>query len=258
VISARVLGVRIEKGKVKKIDLSDGGSIATNNFVIAAGPFIREVAALLGLEMPIYNELHVKASINDAREVLPREAPLVIFSDPQRFDWDKDERQMLAADEETRWMTGTLPSGVHTRPEGSADAQSILLLWDYHNDHVDPIIPPPVDLFFAEIALRGLCQLIPGLQIYLERMPKPFVDGGYYTKTKENRPLACPLPVEGAFLIGAMAGYGIMASAALGELVAAHITQAELPGYAPAFDLARYDDPEYQQLLDNWGDSWQL
>jgi glycine/D-amino acid oxidase-like deaminating enzyme len=258
VISARVLGVQIEKGKAKKIDLSDGGSIATDNFVIAAGPFIREVAALVGVEIPVYQELHVKASINDAREVIPREAPLVIYSDPQRFDWDEEERQMLAADEETRWLTETLPSGVHTRPEGGTEAQSILLLWDYHNDKIDPVVPPPVDPFFAELALRGLCRVIPGLEVYLGKMPKPFVDGGYYTKTRENRPLACPLPVEGVFLIGAMAGYGIMASAALGELVAAHATQGELPEYAPAFDLARYEDPVYRQLLENWGDSWQL
>jgi hypothetical protein len=44
----------------------------------------------------------------------------------------------------------------------------------------------------------------------------------------------------------------------LGELVAAHATQGELPEYAPAFDLARYEDPVYRQLLENWGDSWQL
>ncbi|MEK6256727.1 MAG: FAD-dependent oxidoreductase, partial [Chloroflexota bacterium] len=92
----------------------------------------------------------------------------------------------------------------------------------------------------------------------LERMPKPYIDGGYYTKTRENRPLACPLPIDGGFVIGAMAGYGIMASAALSELVTAHITKSELPAYAPAFDLQRYEDKEYQRLLADWGDSWQL
>ena len=55
-----------------------------------------------------------------------------------------------------------------------------------------------------------------------------------------------------------MSGYGIMASAALGELTAAHITNSDLPNYAPAFDLTRYNDPDYQALLESWGDSWQL
>jgi hypothetical protein len=31
-----------------------------------------------------------------------------------------------------------------------------------------------------------------------------------------------------------------------------------LPEYAAAFQLDRYDDPAYQKLLANWGDSGQL
>ena len=100
--------------------------------------------------------------------------------------------------------------------------------------------------------------MIPGMEVYVNRLPKPILDGGYYTKTNENRPLACPLPVAGAYVIGALSGFGIMAAPALGELVADHITGASLPGYAPAFNLERYQDPDYLKLLKNWGDSWQL
>jgi glycine/D-amino acid oxidase-like deaminating enzyme len=84
------------------------------------------------------------------------------------------------------------------------------------------------------------------------------LDGGYYTKTQENRPLVGPTPVEGAYVIGALSGFGMMASPASGELLAAHITGSELPHYAPAFTLERYEDPEYQRLLDNWGASGQI
>jgi hypothetical protein len=31
----------------------------------------------------------------------------------------------------TRWMTETFPSGVHTRPEGAGESQTILMLWEY-------------------------------------------------------------------------------------------------------------------------------
>jgi glycine/D-amino acid oxidase-like deaminating enzyme len=89
-------------------------------------------------------------------------------------------------------------------------------------------------------------------------MPKPVLDGGYYTKTRENRPLVGRLPVEGAYVIGALSGYGLMAAPASGELLAAHLTGDELPHYAPAFGLERYEDPEYQELLENWGASGQL
>jgi glycine/D-amino acid oxidase-like deaminating enzyme len=64
--------------------------------------------------------------------------------------------------------------------------------------------------------------------------------------------------VEGAYMIGAVSGYGIMSACGTGELLASYVTGAPLPSYAPAFMLERYDDPEYQKSLDEWGDSWQL
>ena len=99
---------------------------------------------------------------------------------------------------------------------------------------------------------------IPALGAYVERMPKPWIDGGYYTKTRENRPLAGPLPIEGAFVHGALSGFGLMASAATAELVAAHIMGAPLPDYALAFHPARYDDPDYLAKIEGWEDSTQL
>jgi glycine/D-amino acid oxidase-like deaminating enzyme len=59
-------------------------------------------------------------------------------------------------------------------------------------------------------------------------------------------------------VIGAVSGYGIMSACGAGELLAAHVLKQPLPSYAPAFDLRRYDDPEYQKLLENWGESGQL
>jgi len=50
----------------------------------------------------------------------------------------------------------------------------------------------------------------------------------------------------------------VMAACAAGELLAAHVTGAALPGYAPAFLLSRYQDPAYRALLQNWGDTQQL
>ena len=42
------------------------------------------------------------------------------------------------------------------------------------------------------------------------------------------------------------------------ELLAAHLTGSKLPHYAPAFAVDRYEDPEYQELLETWGASGQL
>jgi glycine/D-amino acid oxidase-like deaminating enzyme len=77
-------------------------------------------------------------------------------------------------------------------------------------------------------------------------------------ETKDNRPLAGPLPIEGAFVHGALSGYGLMASAATSELVAAHIVGGKLPDYAEAFHPARFEDEEYLARIAEWDDETQL
>ena len=79
------------------------------------------------------------------------------------------------------------------------------------------------------------------MRVYFAAANKLPVDGGYYCKTPDNRPLIGPLPVEGAYIAGALSGYGVMGSQAAGELVAAHVTGASLPDYAKAFDYDRFD-----------------
>jgi sarcosine oxidase subunit beta len=66
------------------------------------------------------------------------------------------------------------------------------------------------------------------------------------------------LPVKGAYVCAALSGYGVMASCGAGDLLAAHIVDERLPQYARWFSLSRYQDPEYQTLLKNWGTSGQL
>jgi glycine/D-amino acid oxidase-like deaminating enzyme len=94
--------------------------------------------------------------------------------------------------------------------------------------------------------------MIPGLEMYLSKMQKPVIDGGYYCKTRENRPLIGPLGVRGAYVFGAMSGFGIMAAMAGGKLLAQHVACRPLPEYAPAFLLERYEDPVYLKLLAAW------
>src|SRR4029450_5727269 len=98
-----------------------------------------------------------------------------------------------------------------------------------------------------------MSRMIPGLSRYLMRLPRVFVDGGYYTKTRENRLLPGPSPVGAAYILGALSGYGLMSSNGAADLLADHIAGRPLPRYAPAFSLARYDDPAYCALVDRWG-----
>lgn len=252
-LRARVAGVTVRGGRLRAVRIrsSEGDyHVGTDAFVVAAGPYIRDVAAMVGVDLPVFNELHVKVGFRDHLGVVPRAAPMMIWSDPVALPWSKDERMELGTGSDTRWLLQDFPSGVHFRPEGGADSSVLLMLWTYDVDPVEPVWPPQFDPIYAEIVLRGLSRMIPGLCAYLGRTARPTVDGGYYCKTRENRPLVGPLPVDGTFIIGALSGFGQMASQAAAELLAAHIAGEELPNYASAFHINRYDDPAYQALLD--------
>jgi sarcosine oxidase subunit beta len=183
---------------------------------------------------------------------------MTIWTDPVRLAWTDEERQELAASPEHKRFVDEFPAGVHGRPEGGGDSPVVLLIWTYDIEPVEPTFPIAFDPAYGEICLRGMSRMIPGLAAYLPRLPRVVVDGGYYTKTRENRLLAGPLPIEGAFALGALSGYGLMSSNGAADLVADHIAGRRLPRYAPAFALARYDDPAYRALVEQWGDSGQL
>jgi glycine/D-amino acid oxidase-like deaminating enzyme len=192
--------------------------------------------------------------------VIDRNTGLVILDDAQTLVWSDEERAELAADADTRWLTEPLPAGIHLRPEGYGHATTVLMLWDYHSAHryEAPVFPLPDDPFYPEVVLRGMTRLAPRLAAYLERLPHAYVDGGYYTKTIENRPLMGPSGADGAYVCAAMSGYGLMAAPAAAELVAAQITGATRPSYEAAFLPSRYDDPAYVARLADWGSTGQL
>jgi glycine/D-amino acid oxidase-like deaminating enzyme len=247
--TAEVEGIVQHGGRIQSVVLSNGERVDCEMFVNAAGPFLKHVGRLLGIEIPVETELHLKVSFADHLGVIPRDAPMMIWDDEQLLPWEPDERLALQDEPEGLWLTEPLPAGVHARAEGSEANQTVLMLWDYAARSMAPVLPLPLDEAYPEVVLRGLSTMLPGLTRYFGRAPRPYVDGGYYVKTPENRLLCGPLPVGGAYILGALSGYGIMASCATGELLAAHMTGGRLPAYAPAFSMDRYDDPRYTAQL---------
>ena len=166
-----------------------------------------------------------------------------------------DEREALAESEATRWLTRTLPAGAHMRPEGR---RHVLLLWPYHTDAVAETFPLEIPDEYTELCLRGLTHG----PARPRALPRPVAETLCRWRLLHQDPreptVACPLPVDGALVHGALSGHGLMACMGAAELCAAHITGATLPDYAPAFDLTRYDDAEYLARLDAWGEDSQL
>jgi len=266
--AARARGLKLLRGAVTGIDAGtrvravhverDGTrqTLEATHVVLAAGPMQKAVAALAGIDLPIYAERHHKVSFADTDSAVPRHAPMMIWLDAQYLPWSEEERAALAGDDDAKWLLDGFPGGVHGRPDG---AHATLILFNHHGDPVEPEFPlPEPPPHYAEIALRGMSTMVPALRMYGGKPTRPYVDGGYYIRTRENRPLIGPAGPEGVYISCGYSGFGVMASCASGELIARHIAGGELPDYADAFRLSRYQDPKYSALLDTWGDGGQL
>jgi glycine/D-amino acid oxidase-like deaminating enzyme len=262
VLRGRVVGLDAGGGRVRAVHIeqADGRrSLEATHFVLAAGPMLKTLAAeLIGIDLPVFAECHHKISFSDTLGAVPRSAPMLIWLDEQHLPWSEDERAALAEDEDGQWLLKKFPFGVHGRPDGAGAGTSVIILFNHHVDPAEIVFPLPEPDNYAEIALRGMSTMVPALKVYAEKGVRPYIDGGYYIKTRENRPLIGPMPVEGVYVSSAYSGFGIMASCAGGELLARHITGGPLPDYAPAFLLSRYQDPAYSSLLERWGDGGQL
>ena len=257
-VTAEVAGITVEDDLVRGVTLSDGSAISAPVVVVAAGPMSKRVAALAGVDLPLFSELHLKVAFRDHRGIIPRDAPMVIWSDPQSIDWSPEERAELEAMGRDD-LLGEMPIFCHGRPEGGYDSPYFVALWEYHKEVYDePVFPLPQDPLYPEVVMRGLTTMIPDLAVYLDGLPHSVVDGGYYTKTEENRPLIGPAGPEGLHLVVGMSGFGVMAASAAGDLASRHITVDELPDYAPAFLLSRYEDPAYREEIREEADSGQL
>jgi glycine/D-amino acid oxidase-like deaminating enzyme len=229
-----VTGLDIINERVAGVQLASGSRIDARAFVLAAGPLLPEWTDRVGLRVPIVNELHGKISFEDHAGVIPRDAPMMIWNDVVDLD-----------------ALGRYPAGVHLRPRGQ---RSILGIWTYDTRIERPSFPPVFASDYFDIVIRGLATMVPGLGAYADERTSAIVDGGYYCKTPDNRPLIGPTAIEGVYVLGALSGFGIMASQAAAELLAAYVVlDRSRPDYASAFHPARFDDPAYQHVLASLG-----
>lgn len=264
------LGVQLLRGEVIDVEIvgNDSGRridavsvrseygverYETGAFVNAAGAFAARVAEMMGISLPIQTVFQQKIAFQDKAGVIPRDAPFTIYLDKQYLPWTDEERQDLSADPTLRWLLDEFPGGFHIKPEGTGDSTWIKLGWAYNQQPEKPQWDPNVETRapeFPEVMVRGASRLVPELCQYIEHIPQPLVHyGGYYTKTAENLPLIGPLDVNGAFIVGALSGFGTMMCCAAGELLAAWVAGTTRPSYSDIFSLNRYNDPALVNTL---------
>ena len=247
----------LERGQhyVLDIETSDGTQIVRADRVVdAAGPFAGKIAAMIDQSLPLENIFQQKIAFEDTLAAVPRNQPFSIDLDQKRLSWTDEERQLLAEDSDLAWLTELLPSGTHCRPDGGDHGKWVKLGWAYNSaislPQDDLANEPRLDAQFPEIVIRGAAGFIPSLAAYIENPPTRFSHyGGYYTMTEENWPLIGPLGDDGAFVVGALSGFGSMAACAAGSLCASWVCGGELPAYAADLSVSRYENSKLINVL---------
>ena len=247
--------IGIEPGFAVSVATNDGPkSVRASIVVNAAGPFVNRIAGMLGEQLPVANFYQQKIAFEDVRRAIPRDMPFSIDLDEKTLAWTDEERDLLADDDDLAWLTQPIHGGTHCRPEGGENGRWVKLGWAYNHAPSEPqhdmANEPRIDPQFPEIVIRGAAAYLPSMQPYVDDPPTRFTHyGGYYTMTEENWPLIGPLGDDGAYVVGALSGFGSMAACAAGKLCAAHIGGGNLPSYAQDFSLERLQNTELLREL---------
>lgn len=172
--------------RVTGVQLRDGDRIATDHVVLAAGPWSPELAAPLGIKVPIRAQ-RAQILLVDPGGPL---GPLPVFSDLVTLQYVRTEgaTALLLGDSD------------HSRPEW-ADPD------DYRelaSDHELAIAVPKFDHRFPGLDRAGLSSSY----------------AGCYDVTPDYNPIISATPIEGLWLCAGFSGHGYKISPSVGELMA--------------------------------------
>lgn len=224
--------------------------LRADRVVNAAGPFLRDVARLLGEDLPVSCVYQQKIAFEDHEGAVPRNLPFSIDLDGQTLNWTEEERALLADDPATAGLTQFIGGGIHCRPDGAETGKWIKLGWAFNQQTGDPHGAEPADDYFPDIVLRAASRLQPALQAYIGRLPRGAHHyGGYYTMNEENWPLIGPMATPGVFVAGALSGFGTMAACATGSICADWVMEGEQASYAGMLSRERYSAPSFMAGL---------
>lgn len=224
--------------------------LRAERIVNAAGPYVRDIARMLGEDLPVQCVYQQKVSFEDRAGAISRHMPFTIDLDNVQLAWSEEERELLAPDPAAQRLLKPMKGGIHCRPDGPVEGTRIKMGWAFNDTATDPHGDEPIDPHFPDVVLRAASRLHPGLRAYIGRLPRSVHHyGGYYTMTEENWPLIGPMRAPGAFAAAALSGYGSMAACGAGSLCAAWVAGTELPPYAAALTRERHSDPALMQEI---------
>jgi sarcosine oxidase subunit beta len=204
VTRAGVTAIRTDGDRVRGVSTTRG-ELATHRVVVAAGPFVAHVAAMVGVELQLRPTRRQKLVLPDLPAV-PPDAPMTIEEETAAH-WRPAMRGCLALFTDA----DAPPSEPHDPVPIDHDWAFGLL--DPRSDHALARVAP----FWRTVWAGGA----PSANWYLQ--------AGQYEYTPDRRPYLGAAGPEGLFVNGGYSGHGIMAGAGGSRLVVDLVT-----GVAPA------------------------
>lgn len=196
-----VTGIELEGGRVVGV-VTSLGPISTPVVVNAAGPWSQVVAAMAGVELPVYSERH---QILVTEPVAPAQGPMVISFYHGFYC------------QQTPHGSFIMGLGDAREPKGFDTGHS----WT----------------FLEEVAQTAL-ELLP----YLASARVVRQWSGLYNLTPDRQPILGPVAgVTGLYLAVGFSGHGFMLAPVTGEIIAGLITGAEVPVDVRPLNLDRFD-----------------
>ncbi|HEC77634.1 MAG TPA: FAD-binding oxidoreductase [candidate division WOR-3 bacterium] len=196
-----VMKINTDKNRITSITTADNQTYYAPIVVNAAGPFIRDLAKTLNLDIPIYPERH-EAMITEQLER---------FFDMMIVDYRADGCYF-----NQKWGEGSI-IGCYT-PIPNV-----------------PGLDTGSSFEFVKEMGRRMARLIPKLEnIKIIRQWS-----GSYEMTPDGNPILDRTEIEGFWIVGGMCGHGFMLGPEIGWLAAEYITEGKAPYDMSTFALNR-------------------
>lgn len=194
---AAIRGMRVRGGRVAGVR-TDAGEVAAGAVVNVAGAWAAKVAAMAGVDIPVY-PLRRQVALTEPFAPLPECMPLTIFVEAEFHLRVRDGR--------------------------------VLMLWSDQPNTADPFDTTFDDAWLPQVAQRAH-RWIPSLR--QAKVDRAACVAGLYEMSPDRHVLLGPAPgMENLFLANGSSGHGVMHSPALGQLLAEMI----LDGSASSMDV---------------------
>ncbi len=196
-----VRAVNMENGRVSSVSTARNETFFAPTVVNAAGPYARDVARMVGLDLPIYAERH-EAMITEQMER---------FFDMMIVDYRADGCYF-----NQKWGKGSI-IGCYT-PIPNAPGLDLGTSYE-----------------FAREMGRRMARLIPKLgDVKIIRQWS-----GSYEMTPDGNPILDRSDIEGFWVVGGMCGHGFMLGPEIGWLAAEYINEGQPPYNIDEFAMKR-------------------